>query len=70
AGAAAAAPKKPADTTPDVDGEVAPDNGGTQVRPDDDDSAPAPKPAKTKIRPAASASGGANAEPSMPGMGD
>lgn len=86
---AGASPRKtaaraPAASTPDVDGEVAPDNGGTQVMPSDDDQAPAPKPAKRKKKaPAKSAAKGRRSapaaaakdssannggEPAMPGM--
>jgi TolA-binding protein len=86
---AGASPRKtaaraPAASTPDVDGEVAPDNGGTQVMPSDDESAPAAKPAKKKKAAKSAAKGRRSApaqeapakdssaknggEPAMPGM--
>ncbi|MFI5349150.1 MAG: tetratricopeptide repeat protein [Elusimicrobiota bacterium] len=72
--AGGAAPKKTAAATPNVDGSVVPDGGGTQVMPSDaDQAAPAPKPkSSTKGRRAApaadGASGAAGAEPGLPGM--
>ncbi|OGR96056.1 MAG: hypothetical protein A2V88_13445 [Elusimicrobia bacterium RBG_16_66_12] len=70
-----AAKKSKAQETPDVDGQVPPEGGSTQVMPSDDEEKPqavkkAPAKSSAKGRRGASSDKPADAEPALPGMSD
>jgi len=71
--AGGAKPVKRAQPTPDVDGQVPPEGGSTQVMPSDDEEKPkavkkAPAQSAVKGRRGADSAKPANAEPTLPGM--